>query len=243
MRKLLLAAALAGTMIGGAAVAAQSDGQDTGQNGGRGGMMMRADTNGDGMISRAEYMAQADARFARMDKNGDGQLSGDELGGPGRHGGGMMMAADTNHDGVITRAEYDAQAADRFAKLDANGDGQVSPDEMKAAMGRMRGGQDGAAPHPAAQGPMGHHRHGDLMTRLDTNHDGRISRDEMRAQADARFDKLDTNHDGFIDKAELDAAHAKMKERFSKMREHRHAGAPGAAPAPGSETPAPDASQ
>ncbi|MEO9131960.1 MAG: hypothetical protein ABI240_12200, partial [Sphingomonas sp.] len=222
MRKLFLAAALAGTMLGGAAIA----GQDAPK--GRGGAMMRADTNGDGNISRAEFMAQAEARFARMDKNGDGFITADEMGGrAGRGPGGGMMAADADHDGKISRAEFMAQTAQRFTKLDANGDGQISGDEMKAMMERMREGggmmggrhaPDGQAagammpPPPGAEGGAmrGHHGHRGpgKLERLDTNHDGKISRDEMCADADRHFDKLDTNHDGFIDQAEMDASRA-----------------------------------
>ena len=246
MKKLLLAAALAGTMLGGAAIA----GQDAPQ--GRGaGMMMRADTNGDGNISRAEFTAQAEARFARMDKNGDGFITADEMSGrSGRGPGGGLMAADTDQDGKISRAEFMAQSSERFAKLDTNGDGQISGDEMKAMMERMREGRRmggrrgmggeaaGAMMPPAASRRRGrpdgrHHGHhgAGRLARLDTNQDGKISRDEMRADADKHFDKLDTNGDGFIDKAEMDAARAKMKDRMGKMR--MGGDAPPAPPPPG----------
>ncbi|MEO7689318.1 MAG: EF-hand domain-containing protein [Sphingomonas sp.] len=249
MKKLLLAAALAGTMLGGAAIA----GQDAPQGRG-GGMMMRADTNGDGNISRTEFTAQAEARFARMDKNGDGFISADEMGGrSGRGPGGGLMAADTDQDGKISRAEFVAQSTERFAKLDSNGDGQISGDEMKAMMERMReggrmGGRRGVGgeaagammppppptPPGAEGGPMGdHHRHHGvgMLARLDTNQDGKISRGEMRAEADKHFDSLDTNGDGFIDKAEMDAARAKMKDHMGKMR--MGGDAPPAPPPPG----------
>src|SRR5438046_1486512 len=125
MTKLFLAAALAGTMLGGAAIAGQDSPQGRG-----GGMMMRADTNGDGTVSRAEFTAQAEARVARMDKNGDGFITTDEMSGrSGRGPGGGMMAADADHDGKISRAEFLGQTTDRFAKLDTNGDGQISGDE------------------------------------------------------------------------------------------------------------------
>ena len=133
MRKLFLAAAFAGTMTGAAALAGQAApaGQDA--PGGRGGMMMRADTNGDGKISQAEFTAMMDQRFTRMDKNGDGFITADELGDmAGRGPGGGVMAADTDHDGKVSHAEFTALAAARFTKLDANGDGQITPDEMSA---------------------------------------------------------------------------------------------------------------
>lgn len=143
MRKYLLAIALVSTAIGGAAMADQMGA----------GQPQRADTDKDGTISRAEFMARADQRFAKLDANGDGQLSGDELGG---RGGNRLMAADTNKDGKISKAEYMAQAAERFAKLDANGDGKISPDEMKAAMERMRearGGFGGRGGNGAGMAP------------------------------------------------------------------------------------------
>ena len=241
-------AALAGTVLGGAAIASQDAPRGRG-----GGMMMRADTNGDSTISRAEFTAQAEARFARMDKNGDGFITADEMGGRGGRGpGGGMMSADTDQDGKISRAEFMAQSAERFIKLDTNGDGRISGDEMKAMMERMReggrmggrrgmGGEAAGAmmppppPPPGAEGgPIsGRHGHhgGGRLARLDTNQDGKISRDEMRADADKHFDKLDTNGDGFIDKAEMDAARAKMKDRMGKMR--MGGDAPPAPPPPG----------
>ena len=221
MKKYLLGLALAGTAIGGVAIAGQM-----------GGGAMRADTDNDGAISRAEYVAQSDQRFARLDANGDGLLSGDELTG---RGGRRMADADTNKDGKVSKAEFAAQAADRFSKLDVNKDGKISGDEMKAMMERMREGRGGrgmAPPPPGdAMGEPGGHR--GMMARSDIDHDGRISRAEALAQAEARFAKLDSNKDGFIDKAEMDAAHDRMKQHMGKMRGQwrRDPGAPGAPPA------------
>ena len=49
-----------------------------------GGGMMRADTNGDGVITRQEAIDQATARFDRMDLNHDGKLDQSELAQVGR---------------------------------------------------------------------------------------------------------------------------------------------------------------
>ena len=46
----------------------------------RGGGMIRADTNGDGIITREEAIAQATERFDQLDINHDGKLTRDELG-------------------------------------------------------------------------------------------------------------------------------------------------------------------
>ena len=40
----------------------------------------RLDSNGDGRVSKDEFLAAAKTRFARLDKNGDGFLSADEVG-------------------------------------------------------------------------------------------------------------------------------------------------------------------
>lgn len=45
----------------------------------------RADANGDGVITRAEWIAAANARFDRLDVNKDGKLIVGELPSPPRH--------------------------------------------------------------------------------------------------------------------------------------------------------------
>ncbi|USQ94334.1 EF-hand domain-containing protein [Caulobacter sp. RL271] len=66
---------------------------------------------------------------------------------------------DTNSDGAVDKAEWDAtgRPADRFAMLDANKDGKVTLDEMKAAFEKMRQRRaqqgDGPPPGPPPEGP------------------------------------------------------------------------------------------
>ncbi len=65
-------------LLAGAAFAATAAAaQDAPPPGGRG--MMRADADGDGTITRAEFVAQATQRFDRMDVNRDGKLDKTEL--------------------------------------------------------------------------------------------------------------------------------------------------------------------
>lgn len=52
-------------------------GEESGK--GKQGRFAKTDTNGDGVISRAEFMAVAAKRFDKMDANSDGSLSKDEM--------------------------------------------------------------------------------------------------------------------------------------------------------------------
>ncbi len=172
MKKLLLAAALAGTTIAGAACAQTAP--EAPRAAPRG--MARADGDGDGRVSKAEYNARADARFARMDKNGDGQLSADEMA-PRREMAAppaapagtdtatpapaapmrsrMFERLDANHDGMVSRDEYHAQVAERFDRLDANHDGFLDQSEMTAMRDRARSmmQRGGDTPPPTPQNP------------------------------------------------------------------------------------------
>jgi hypothetical protein len=108
----------------------------------RGAFMERlkaADTNGDGMLSKAEAAAlpRIAANFDAIDANQDGQVTLDELHAfmKSRHGhfaGRMFKSADANGDGKVSRDEFMARAAARFDKLDADKDGFLTPDELKA---------------------------------------------------------------------------------------------------------------
>jgi len=51
------------------------------------------DGNGDGAISKAEFMAGAEARFSKMDRNGDGKLDKEDRRGGGNPSGAGRGAA------------------------------------------------------------------------------------------------------------------------------------------------------
>lgn len=118
-------------------------------------------------------------------------------GGPnvaGSHGGrgAMVFQADANHDGAVTRPEFDAGREAQFARLDANRDGELTREERRA--GRGEGGERG-----------GHHRgrHGAMgLDHADANHDGAITRAEFLAGPTAMFARMDANHDGVIQASE-----------------------------------------
>ncbi|MCF8879289.1 hypothetical protein L5876_05620 [Hyphobacterium sp. SN044] len=169
-KSLLVIAGAAGLAMSLTAVAdAQHRGGMRGHHGGGHGMhglmMLRAaDANGDNTITRAEVDQLQAEMFAWMDRNGDGvlssadrspmhqrlaalrdeQASGDEgrRGRWGRHGrggpDGGHARMDANGDGQVTREEFMSRGAPGFERLDANSDGSVTPDELDAAMERGR---------------------------------------------------------------------------------------------------------
>ena len=79
--------------------------------------------------------------FDRLDADHDGALTTAEIdagtreGGPG---GQMMRRADADSDGRVTKAEVEAGVRARFQRMDANGDGLVSPEERPQRPGGRR---------------------------------------------------------------------------------------------------------
>lgn len=137
-------ALLAAVAFGSAAILAIAapEGRDA-----RGAMQDRikqADTNGDGMLSRAEAAAlpRILKHFDEIDTNHDNQITADELRAfHEKQRGEHWKKLDTNGDGKISREEAKAapRLSERFDQIDTNKDGFITPDEMKAAHEKMRG--------------------------------------------------------------------------------------------------------
>lgn len=77
--------------------------------------LRRMDSDGDGRVSRAEYIAYMDRGFDRLDTDGNGVLEGDELPPGARR---------------VTRADYEASLAVAFARQDTNHDGFLDAREL-----------------------------------------------------------------------------------------------------------------
>lgn len=134
-----------------------------------------------------------------------------------RHGG--IERLDSDRDGRISRAEFDAGRAARdarmaqkperqrgdalrqtpdFAALDANRDGYIVRSELRAYHERLRPQREAARKAHFEQ----------RFAEADLNRDGKLGRTEvsekMPRMAD-RFAWLDENRDGFLTRAELEA--------------------------------------
>jgi len=112
-----------------------------------------ADGNHDGRLSQSEWQSarlrDAAERFRRFDVNRDGALSREELQAAheqrrARRGGmrEKMRALDADGDRQLSRAEVSGKMPRleaRFDSLDANRDGKLSREEMRAGREAQRG--------------------------------------------------------------------------------------------------------
>ncbi len=119
---------------------------------------------------------------------------------------------DTNHDGIVSRAEYQAWVDGRFAKLDVNGDGSVDANEIAAS--------------PATAERVQKRAEG-FVKRYDTSGDGQVTKTAYEAKEMARFDRISGGADSLTPDELSAAAHSAFQ--------HRHARAGNATPAPASE--------
>jgi hypothetical protein len=112
--------------------------------------LMRYDTNKDGVVDRAEWKAAQEARFKQLDTNADGKLTQDELFARTPAIGNSVLPTDrqaqrqstyfqlldADKDGVVTLAEFMAQADRNFARCDINKDGRIDTAECRQALQR-----------------------------------------------------------------------------------------------------------
>lgn len=183
--KRTLFAALAVTALAGVAVA-QPPGR--GPAGGPGFGILALDANADGRVTRAELDASQSTRFQAIDANRDGFATPEEF----------KASFEKQH-----AARSEEMANQRFAKLDADGNGQISKAEFSAAaapgdgpQGRRGPGREFRMGGPGGGPGMGPGRPAD----------GKVSLAEFSARAVEGFTRADTNKDGVVTIAELQAA-------------------------------------
>ena len=114
--------------------------------------LMRYDTNGDGVVDRAEWDAGQEARFKQLDTDKDGKLTQDELFGrtPSADRNNVLPTdrqvqrqssyfrlMDTDRDGFVSKAEFMAQAERNFQRCDLNKDGRINTAECRQALRRQ----------------------------------------------------------------------------------------------------------
>jgi Ca2+-binding EF-hand superfamily protein len=133
------------------------------------GQLLREAAAADGTVSRDAVMAVAAQRFDQFDRNRDGALDKADFDALRKETSDYRVQRFLHHFGAtaagqVTRDQFLAKAKERFARLDSDGNGTISRDEMPfgrmhgPGMGeRMRrwwGGEGGRGEgHPAPGGP------------------------------------------------------------------------------------------
>lgn len=170
----------------------------------------KADTDGDGFLSREEFAAMPrvqnlpdDKRpqlFDRLDKNKDGKLSHNELFRHDRQPDDQRPAArrlwelDADKNGGVSFEEFKAgplfqklpaeRQTEIFRRLDTDGDGVISPKDKPQPPKRPEGGKRpgrGDGPPPGPR-PDGQRMNPERMLKqLDKDGNGSVSFDEFRA--------------------------------------------------------------
>ena len=101
-------------------------------------------------------------------------------------GGHIFERLDTDDNGVISSAESQTAATDRFTRKDTNGDGFIDINEMMARWSDMP---------------------------VDTDGDGKISAAEHSAMAQNMFERVDSDGNGEISEDEAEQVRKRWHER------------------------------
>lgn len=111
--------------------------------------------------------------------------------------------ADTDNDGTLTKAEAKSmpRVAKNFDAIDADKDGTVSLDEIRASMKRV--------------GQKMHDRAVEKFKAADKDSDGTLTKDEAKAmpRVAKNFDAIDADKDGTVSEKEI---HDYMKAQHAK---------------------------
>lgn len=124
----------------------------------------------------------------------------------------IVMAMDTDGDGLISRSEASEDLKMHFDALDSNADGKINIDEAEVAAQYANAHQTQSDEEPAMKSGVpetkipsqGKYTGKDMITFLDRNGDGAITIEEATAELKPNFGLIDVNGDGRIDEQEAE---------------------------------------
>lgn len=128
-------------------------------------------------------------------------------GGPGF--GGLFGQADADEDGKVSKAEFDAAQARMFERLDGDGDGYITREELPGRFGGPMAGPQGRegrperGDRPGARDPQERRQMARrLLAGADADGNGKVTLEEIQAVRpefpEEAFQRMDTNGDGVI---------------------------------------------
>jgi Ca2+-binding EF-hand superfamily protein len=131
----------------------------------------------------------------------------------------LMKALDIDEDGQLSPSEIE-NASRSLMKLDKNGDGVLSAEELRPEPGPALNAMANAMGPNGRLAPAAMAR---MFEMRDANGDGKLSGDEIPPPMRERLSAIDQNGDEAIDKAEAEAAMQRMQGRGMPNRPERGA--------------------
>lgn len=210
----------------------------------------RSDTDGDGKISKEEFVLstkkESEDRFSKIDGNSDGfvdkaeieeagrkmrEMGGRPPGGPGPDGGPGMRRPEGGPEG--------------FRRPEGSGDGsrprpgQEGPEGFRRPEGggpegfrRPEGGEGMRRPGGEGGRPPGSFG---LLSGMDKDGDGILTKEEFIGSSEERFAQMDENKDGKVTREEMEALGRRMREAYEGGGRPGGEGGPGGFRRPGGE--------
>lgn len=113
---------------------------------------------------------------------------------------------DTNHDGHVSKSEFDNYWKQQFKTADTSNDGKVTKTQLRQADESMNGGAS-----------ISRSSFDRMWRSADTNRDGSLSQNEFMAYHNKMFKQADTNNDNRLSKAEIRTAVQRHDESVASL--------------------------